>query len=73
MNGPLITQSANIVYDTLDLSQTGEISASAVKNLSDFMVEHDLMKPSEAPPWTRCSPIVSSNRGSVSMFPAQDR
>lgn len=43
-------EAAEIVYSTLDLSQTGEISAEAVKNLSSFMVEHELLKATEAPP-----------------------
>jgi ABC-type nitrate/sulfonate/bicarbonate transport system substrate-binding protein len=43
-------EGAEIVYSTLDLSQTGKISKEAVKNVSSFMVEHGLMKASEVPP-----------------------
>jgi ABC-type nitrate/sulfonate/bicarbonate transport system substrate-binding protein len=43
-------EAAGAIYATLDLSRDGKIEPKAIKNLTDFMVEYDLLKASEVPP-----------------------
>jgi NitT/TauT family transport system substrate-binding protein len=43
-------EAAEAIYATLDLSADGRIDPKAIKNLTDFMVEYDLLKPGEVPP-----------------------
>lgn len=43
-------EGAEIIYDTLALSQDGKIERQSMTNLSNFMVEYGLMKKEEVPP-----------------------
>ena len=43
-------EAADAIYATLNLSPDGKVDPRAIKNLSDFMVEYDLLKAGEVPP-----------------------
>ncbi|MGH7088468.1 MAG: ABC transporter substrate-binding protein, partial [Stellaceae bacterium] len=40
---------AEAIYKTLDLSQDGRIDPAAIRNVTQFLVKYDLLKPDQAP------------------------